>query len=424
VRFAPWLALPVSLLVAGCPWTEPDDFCWQLAQRCAAPSPHAWAAWCRGECVPDDARVPCDANDQCLLCAADGELFGLPSDELEYLWTQSFGDRPSMFPGAETAPTGAAFDDRRWPASMDGAHVGAWRAFQPVDAALGDPSAFFCEPGPNLYLAGNVSGGDAVTMRAERLPAENASLACPSPFCPSGPYLACDAPTASVCQYRDEAEQVGQGTASQLDRVGASDVATTYGYGSYRATLRASGPTTGPVSGTVYAFFSQSSEPCEGSTTNAETNTAEIDVEISASTDGTSGTQRYCGPEEMCFIVSTWSSSTQGLPYGVGTERHETSAFRYRDRATAGLARTYGYDWRPDRVRFTYDASPHDCDEAAGGCTPERASIAICEHRRFVPHRPSPIHFQLWNAWWAGIAPPGTPSEMTIDEVWHTPLAP
>jgi len=380
--------------------------------------------------VPEEARMPCSANDLCLLCAADGDTFGLPM-ELQYMWTQTLphGELDSMFPASEPVPTGAAFDDREWPASVDeGAHIGSWSVLQPIDAQLGDPRAFFCEPGPNLYLRGNVRvDARGFVMSARRMPAELVDLVCPDPFCPSGPYAACDATSAPTCPYGEAPEHHGYGDASQLDRVlavGASEQAT-YGYGRYRIILSASGPTVNtPVSGTVYAFFSQSNAYCDAAAPNVETNTAEIDVEISSSTDGTSGERDYCAAGQMCFIVSTWSSSTQGLPYGTGVARHETSAFRYRDRETAAASRTYGYDWREGSVRFTYDVDPDDCDEAAGSCPAERGSIAICEHRRFVPRRPSPIHLQVWPAWWAGIAPPGTVSEMTVHHVWHTPFAP
>lgn len=411
--------------------------CTAMASRCGGAHPENWLEWCNGGCVPESARtIPCPENDECLLCAidaADGgtggstiEYFGLPS-ELEYLWTQLLphGAVESEYPPTQPQPTGTAFIDRGdgWRASSDGTDVGSWQILQPIDAEIGDPMPIFCEPGPNLYLRANVSGGDRVSMRATSLPADHSDLACPSPFCRSGPYPACGDPSTSICPYGDEAEYDGYGSASQIDRMTApgSTAEATYGYGRYRSIFSAGGPSTGAVSGTVYAFFSQSNEPCVDGAPDTQTNTAEIDIELSGSTDGTSGALPYCDATEMCFILSTWTSSGQGLPYGVASERHQVSGFRYYDRSTSEQLRTYGYDWRETEVRFTYDSDPNDCDEALRGCAPAAASVAICEHTHFIPRRPSPVHFQLWNSWWGGFSPPGTPSEMTITSVWHHP---
>lgn len=424
------LTLPLALPMLSC--SKPDDLCTHMAARCGGANADNWEGWCRSDCVPEAARhVPCLANDACLLCdPLDPDagpppddvirVFGLPASEIEYLWTQRTNtDEPVT---AATPPTGTAFDDTAWPASADAQHFGAWRALEPVHAQIGDPSAFFCEPGPSLFTAANVrESTDGVILAAERLPASHPELACPAPFCASGPYDACDTTSPSLCPYGDAPESHGFGSASELDRVASDGTIASYGYGHYRAVLRAGGPSAGPASGTVYAFFSQSSEPCESGAPNLTSNTAEIDVELSSSTDGTSGSRGYCNQDQMCFIVSTWTSSSQGLPSGTGRERHEWSAFRYRDRARAGAFHTYGYDWSERVVRFTYDANPDDCDEAANGCAQAQASVAICEHTHYVPRRASPLHFQVWNAWWAGSAPAGTPSEMTLRRVWHQP---
>lgn len=434
MRTAPILSLALLALACSPARLHPSALCAEMSLRCGGGHPENWEDWCNSDCVPDVAReVRCAANDECLLCAPDDpeaglegetiEVFGFPSDDIEFLWTQLLPRDAveSVHPATEPAPTGDAFDDRTWDASAEG--VGSWRALQPVDAGLGDPDAYFCEPGPNLYLRSNVSGGSALEMHALSLPSENAALACPAPFCASGPYAACDSVEPRLCPYGDEPELVGYGTSSQVDRMlapGSSEEAS-YGYGRYRATFRAGGPTTGPVSGTVYAFFSQSNVPCADGAPNDQTNTAEIDIELSASDEASSGGLPFCDASQMCFIVSTWTSSYQGLPRGVGGERHQVSGFRFRDRETAGELRTYGYDWREHDVRFTYDVAPGDCDEAAGGCDAAHGSVAICEHTHFVPRRPSPLHFQLWNSWWGGDNAPGTPSEMTVTEVWHVP---
>jgi hypothetical protein len=123
----------------------------------------------------------------------------------------------------------------------------------------------------------------------------------------------------------------------------------------------------------------------------------------------------------MCLQVSTWVSSTQGIANYAGVLRHQVSGFRFRNRNTAAEYRTYGFDWQPSNVRFVYDRDPHDCDEQAGGCSVPTGSLAICEHLRFVPRRPAPLHFQLWNAWWAGAVDRGTPAQMSVERVWHTP---
>lgn len=429
VLFSLW-----ALTIGGCP-ADPDDLCNRMAERCGGRHPDNWEDWCRGGCVPLEARtIPCDANDECLLCsvpAGDAGIeevtyFGFPADEIEYLWTQILprGATEGTHPEVEPLPTGRAFDDRMGDFHENVDHLGHWHVLQPAETSLEDAMPVFCEPGPNLYLRSNAAGGDALHMAALSLPPEHAGLRCPDPFCMSGPYPECGSTEPRVCQYGEEAETHGYGTASQLDRTvsATSTEIATYGYGRYRATLSAGGATTGPVSGTVYAFFSQSNLPCVDGEVNVENNTAEIDIEISSSVYAESGGMPFCTSEEMCFIVSTWTSSRQSLPPDRGTERHEVSGFRYYDRETPGELRTYGYDWRETEVRFTYDVDPTDCDDAAGDCPLGRGSVAICEHRNFVPRRPSPLHLQLWNSWWGGYAPPGTPSEMTVTHVWHEPF--
>ncbi len=428
-----------AVLTVGCmqPTSPPDphDLCAVMAARCGGANADNWETWCHA-CVPESARMtPCDANQQCRLCAVDPttleqDLFGLPSDELEFLWTQMLprDGVESDVPRHDGMPTGRAFvDTGPWSATTDGSHIGSWASLQPDDAELGDPDAFFCEPGPNLYRHDNVVGGGELVMRAVRLPDEDAAFACPSPFCRSGPYAACDVARPTQCPYGDDPETHGYGSASQLDRTDAptSSEPATYGFGRYRARLRASGDAAGVVSGTVYAFFSQSSEPCVGGVANPQANTAEIDIELSSSIGNTSGDMPFCDRTQMCFIVSTWTTSYQGLVAGTpgSDERHQFTGFRYRNRETAGELRTYGYDWRPDSVRFYYDANPTDCDESRGGCDPALAAVGICEHTHFVPQRPSPLHFQLWNSWWGGVTDPGTLSEMTVTGVWHEPFS-
>ncbi len=415
------------LSITGCP--QEVFSCASMARRCGGENQAAWEQWCMSSCVPEHARtVPCMENDICLLCDAprdDGmtSYFGVPN-EVEYLWTQLDLQEEPTHPSVEPAPTGGAFDDQDW-AQRDEDHFGAWQSHQPYDVVLGQPSGF-CEPGPNQFVHRNVAGSsDAITLRGERMPEEFFDeMYCDYPNCPWGPYDECGAARVGACQYGDAPEMSGVGSGSQVDRVDASGEMPTYGYGRTRAILRAGDDTTGPQPGFVYAFFSQSNAYCSAANEpNLETNTAEIDVELSSG-PGRAEAEIFCDPSQMCFQVSTWVSSTQGIgPSTRGIQRHQVSGFRFRDAATAGQYRTYGWDWRPDRVRFTYDADPRDCDEATGACPPTRASIAICEHLRFVPRRPQPMHLQVWNARWAGRAPPGTRAAMSINRLWHTPFA-
>ncbi len=396
-----------------------------MASRCGGEHSENWLQWCRSECVPEYARqVPCADNSACVLCDApqpDDHIthFGLPAEEVEFLWTQLLPrDAPeSIHPATEPAPTGGSFDDRVW---EPGARIGAWTPFQPYDASLDDVLPLFCEPGPSLYLARNLEPtGSSVVMNAVRLSEAQSVLRCPGNMCNSGPYVACDETPTTQCQYRDLPDAAGLGTASQMDRTLPTGEIATYGYGSYRAILAASSNAIEPRSGTVYAFFSQSNAPCVDGETNRETNTAEIDVEISSSSEGSSGGMPFCTEDELCFITSTWTSSTQGIGDFSGRDRHQVTGFRFRDRADAGRAHTFGYDWRERDVRFSYDPNPEDCDEASGECRVDRGSLAICEHTHFVPRRPSPLHFQLWPAWWAGENNPGEASAMTVWRVWH-----
>ena len=406
----------VTSLLGACPSRTYPRLCLELAERCGGAHRQNWLDWCGSECLPASALEPCEENAACMLCAPDeglehARLFAFPADELEFLFSTPLGEPASV--GAANAPaTGGSFDDHEGWMPSPGTR-GPWRPYATSEGPLEE--AVFCEPGPNAFRADLVSIQDgALVLSAERWPAEIATRRCNDPFCESGPYAACGAPT-SACQYGDVPERVGYGTASQLTRE------ATYGFGSYRAILRAGGTLQGrPVdaqSGMVYAFFSQSSEPCSEGVPNPVSNTAEIDVELTSANDGTAQGGPYCGPTEMCFIVSTWTSSTQGLPNGSGQDRHRVSGFRFRDRRTASQFRTYGYDWRSQDVRFTYDASPDDCDERDPSCT--RGSRVLCEHRDFIPQRPSPLLLQLWNAWWAGPADEGDVAAMTVRRVWH-----
>jgi hypothetical protein len=350
-----------------------------------------------------------------MLCAEDDgsahpRLFAFPADEIEFLFSTPLGNElPVETPKAPA--TGTSFDET---ASQFGvAPMGDWYPYASSDGPLSE--AVFCEPGPNAFRADRVSVENGqLVLSAERWPAEIATRRCNDPFCQSGPYVACEE-RPSACQYGDVPEPGGYGAGSQVTRD------ATYGFGAYRAIMRGGGVQAGrevdAQSGFVYAFYSQSSEPCVDGSPNPVSNTSEIDVELSSANEGSAQGGPYCGPSEMCFIVSTWTSSTQGLPFGVGQDRHRVSGFRFRDRSSAARFHTYGYNWRSQDVRFTFDVNPDDCDERDPTCT--RGSRVLCEHRDFIPQRPSPLHFQLWNAWWAGPADAGDVSAMTVRRVWH-----
>lgn len=414
------------LVLAGCAPVD-ESFCAAMARRCGGAHAESWQAWCESPCVPEHARsVSCDANAQCLLCDAprdDGQTtyFGLPGDEIEYMWTQLDALDEPVHPPTEPAPTGSSFHDGPGDFVASGHHYGVWEPIEPYEGVvLGEPAGF-CEPGPNQFVRANVaSEEEGLVLRAERMPPELFDTYCDYPNCPWGPYRDCGGPPLGLCPYGDAPETSGVGSASQADRtMGTSSEQPTYGYGHYRAVLRAGEEGTGPQPGFVYAFFTQSNQYCEGAAPNLETNTSEIDLEISSG-PGRAEALPFCDESEMCFQVSTWVSSTQGIGNGErGRQRHEVSGFRFHDRATADSFRTYGWDWRPDEVRFTYDADPDDCDERSGACAPAQASVAICRHDRFVPRRPSPMHVQLWNARWAGRSAPGTRAALTVHDVWH-----
>ena len=176
----------------------------------------------------------------------------------------------------------------------------------------------------------------------------------------------------------------------------------------------------GPSPGFNYAFFLQSNAYCVAGRANPESNTGEIDIEISSGTGSIFEAGPYCTERDMCFQLVNWVSSSQGLA-NAAPERRETSGFRFREPALAGNLHTWGFDWAPDDVRFTYDSDPSDCDEHAGSCAPDRASVAICRHTSFVPRRPAELHLQLWNAFWAGLAPGGRVANMRVAHVWHEP---
>lgn len=408
---------------------RPPDLCDELVARCGGEHAENWYEWCASECVPDHARtVPCALNEECILCDAprdDGNttLFALPVDDLEYLWTLTDGPTEPNHPATERAPTGTPFDDG--PGEWRGdRNAGAWRAYEPFPLLSPLTPNGFCEPGPNRYLASLVSGNDrTMQLRAGRMVDTPGAPFCDIGRdygrCEFGPYVSCEhAPTG--CQYRETPDRQGLGTSSQVDRYEGGQLAT-YQYGTYRSIFRAAGgPNDAPRPGFVYAFFTQSNEPCVDGVPNIETNTSEIDVEISGGFGDSLG-GGWCRGEEMCIQISTWVSSDQGIENHGGILRHQVSAFRFRDRGLAGEYHTYGFDWQPTDVRFTYDRDPHDCDEAAGACVAERGSLALCRNTRFVPRRPAPLHFQLWNAWWAGEAARGTTAEMTIERVWHVP---
>ena len=423
----PSMVSVLALAALGCqqPIPHEPDLCDALMVRCGGIDPENWYTWCESECVPENARrIPCDENDACVLCdvredapdPSNTVYFGLPTEELEYLWTLTDAPREPIHPPTEPAPTGAAFIDE--PESfVETEGVGEWLPYTPFPGIGPGDVGGFCEPGPNRYVASNVlPTTGAMVLRAQRMAESEMSSYCPEGRCRVGPYTACDAPPTG-CQYREEADINGLGYASQADRAGDE----TYGYGRYRAVLRASGDFAEPVPGFVYAFFTQGNLACVEGMPNIETNTSEVDVEISAG-QGEAGGQPFCTSEEMCVQVSTWVSSDQGIVAGGGgTLRHQVSGFRFRDRTLPGRARTYGWDWEREDVRFVYDADPLDCDEANGECDPAHGSLAICRHLRFVPRRPAPLHFQLWNAWWAGDTSHGTEALMSVERVWHDP---
>lgn len=421
------LLLSLSVLVACVQEQEPPrppNLCDDLRDRCGGLDAANWYAWCQSECVPEHARtVPCGANAECVLCDApradaNTTLFALPTDELEYLWTLTDRPREPLHPDTEPAPTGGGFVDDLRSLSGEGT-VGAWRAYAPY--ADPDPltAGGFCEPGPNRFLDTNVlATAGALVLRAEHMPEQVGAPYCLGGRCGVGPYPACDAPT-SACQYREDADALGLGTGSQADRVGPGGEESTLGYGRFRAVLAASGDAVPPASGFVYAFFTQGNRACVDGAPNVETNTSELDVEISSGL-GDAGGERFCVSGEMCLQVSTWVSSDQGIASG-GVLRHQVSGFRFRTPELAGRYRTYGWDWQENDVRFVYDADPHDCDESTGTCDAQRGALAICRHTRFIPRRPAPLHLQLWNAWWAGDSPRGTEAIMSVERVWHTP---
>jgi hypothetical protein len=414
----------LTLLVTGCaPYVSPVDglspqeaeFCQGLAERCGG---ERWLRWCASECVPSEARRPCELNSECILCdepRTDGqtELFALPN-ELEYLWTLTDEPGEPIHPAVEPAASGTSFIDDLRQEPGEGA-VGPWQAYAPFPGRHPNAREGFCEPGPNRYVSDYVVGTNgAMVMRAQRFGAIPNAPACTGGRCAVGPYVSCAEPPTG-CQYRDVPDEMGLGTSSQVDRLGGDE---TYGFGRYRTILKAAGDGAPPVPGVVYAFFTQGNLPCVDGQPNDQTNTSELDVELSSGI-GTAGGRAFCKEGEMCIEVSTWVSSEQGLAYGTGgTLRHQVSAFRFSSPAQAAAYRTYGFDWRPDDVRFTYDSEPHDCDEAAGECARPAASLSMCRHLRFIPRRPAPLHFQLWNAWWAGRAEPGTLAEMSVEQVW------
>lgn len=391
--------------------------CVELAGRCGGADPQGWQRWCESDCVPETARrSPCRANAHCLLCDAprsDGRVayFALP-EGVEYLWT-SATDRPEATRRDRLrAPSGTAFDDR-------GA-LEAWRIHEPYDVALGEPRGF-CEPGPNQFVRDNVvTRDDRTILAAERLPEGLLDLECQPLDCASGPYAECGAARMSACSYGDDPENRGIGSASQIDRAPDGELAT-YGFGRYRAVMRPSSQSVGPQPGFVYAFYLQGNEYCRDGAPNVETNTAEIDVEISSGF-GSVESGRFCDEDEMCVQFVNWASSGQGVPAAHAIARVVASGFHLRDPAIAREPRAWGFDWSEDEIRFTYDADPNDCDEPSGACAPAQASIAMCRHTRFVPRRPSPLHFQVWGAHWAGRPPPGTRAEMTVERVWHAPF--
>lgn len=411
------------LLVAGCEAQPSGPICIRLAERCGAGDPDGWMAWCESDCVTEHARTtPCEANDVCVLCdepRSDGQTihFGLPSD-LEYLWTYTMGDE-RVDPRPIEPPTGGAFDDTTW--TLDGDRVGAWAPLQPYDVEPLSGEGY-CEPGPNQFLSSNVTAeGDRVVLSAVRT---SDAAYCDYPNCSVGPYTECGAVPATFCPYGDAPEMRGVGTSAQLDRaLGAGGEPATYGYGRYRSIHATGTDSTPPTPGVVYAFFAQSNAYCVGGAANPLSNTEEIDIEISSGTGSIYGAGAFCTEGDMCFQLVNWVSSEQGIPPRTGSERRETSAFRFRDPAIARDPHTWGWDWSADGIRYTYDSDPYDCDEAAGECPVERGSLVMCHHARYIPHRPSALHLQLWNARWAGDAPEGTRAEMPIERVWHVPAA-
>ena len=409
--------VPFALGLIGCPTT---DMCDQMASRCGGSDAANWARWCRGECVPEYARsVPCDANASCGLCdapAADGSvsIFGLPP-ELEYLWTLTDEPAESAHPPTEPAPTGTAFVDG--PETWAGNRMGSWEPYEPFPALHPLSRTGFCEPGPNRYIADNLVGTEgALVLRADRMIDSPEAPYCPGGRCPSGPYAECGAP-APGCQYGEAPEEMGLGSGAQATR---GPGRPTYGYGTYRAVLKPAGDTVAPQPGFVYAFFTQDNTPCVGGEPDLEANTSEVDIEISSG-PGDNDRYRFCNTNETCLQTTTWASSSQGIPRYQGVDRHQVSGFRFRDPSAANQFRTYGWNWEQDQVDFVYDSNPRDCDESTGACGPTNGSLAICRHVRFVPRRPSPLHLQLWNAWWAGDTARGTRAEMSVERLWHEP---
>ena len=194
----------------GCPVPpESNSLCASLAPRCGGVSHTAWEAWCNSACVPEFAsQTPCAANEDCLLCDApdaSGRVayFGLPGNDLEYLWTFADDEAEPTHPDVLPAPTGSSFEDRADSWSRSASSVGAWQILQPYDVEFGQPAAF-CEPGPNQYLGANIASfADSVVLRAQRLDATHAAQRCSSDTCPSGPYPACGTPFVTECPYGD-----------------------------------------------------------------------------------------------------------------------------------------------------------------------------------------------------------------------------
>ncbi len=418
------LTLGLSVALLGCPNpTSTGSLCASMASRCGGEDSAAWETWCESECVPEFAsHTACAANDVCLLCDeadATGRVthFGLPGNDLEYLWTVADDEVEPTYPADLPTPTGGAFDDRSDSWQRDADTVGAWSLLEPYAVEFGEPTGF-CEPGPNQYLSSNITAfPDSVQLAAQRLGPADVAQTCSYDRCPAGPYPACGSSFETECPYGDASEDGGMGSAAQLDR-GPAGALATYGFGRYRVEERPSG-SVDSQSGFVYAFFTQGNLYCEGASANTSTNTGEIDVEISRGYGRVLG-REFCDENELCVQLVNWASSTQGIPEG--RDRHEVSAFRFRDLEVGRSPRTFGFDWSSEDIRFVYDPTPSDCDERAGDCSTVDAPVAICRHTRFVPQRPSELHVQLWGAHWAGPGTPGTRAEMTVQRVWHEPF--
>jgi beta-glucanase (GH16 family) len=167
--------------------------------------------------------------------------------------------------------------------------------------------------------------------------------------------------------------------------VNASGVTEPYGFGAYRAVLRAS---TSP--GVVHAFYTQGNDACA----DANCNDSEVDVEIVRGDPRmNSGTCHY-DPDAMYVLFTNWTAAGQGDRAG-DPDRRETSVFRFDDPREATQFHTYGFDW--DKGSVTY---------FIGGANAVDAARAIALHTRYVPRRAAPVHLQVWNACWAG-APAG-----------------